>query len=281
MGVSDYGCVIVGDHQQQRIYNTFEKGIHSDHKNLPLKDLKQFYDEEENIFEFFEEPEECNGTYDYYVEPNNAIVIIRAYSSGGEKPNCNSIFNFDERRFNWIGYCNSSAGDWDFYLPDSTLPIRKRYSDENLAINYTYSTPFRLWRENLHVITEDSEERAVALEKLLKISIPKKEDYKFSLYKKTPDYLYCVSIHPQAFRHIVYGDNGCDPMMLIDICENKNIPSNFREKWLNMNYGEALKDIRWYFSYIRTYFEKSNQLESIYQEFKKSNEDLFNGYISL
>jgi len=265
MGISDYACVIVGrKNQQQTIYNHFQN-IHSSHKNLPLGKLKEFYNKEETIYDHYDEE---YSDYEY-----NVILIVREYAYGGEKPNHTSIFEFDNKRLNWINFCGSCAEEWDFYLSEK---------DEELAINYTCFTPSRILREKLNYNSKYSEERALKLEKLLNITIPKKEDYNFLLNKKEyPNYLYCVSIHPQAFRYIIYQDSGCDPMMLIDICENKNIPSNFREKWLKMNYEDALKDIQWYFSYIRDYFVKSNKLQTIYEDFKKSNKDLFDGYLKL
>ncbi len=79
---------------------------------------------------------------------------------------------------------------------------------------------------------------------------------------------YYTSIHPQAFKYIIYGDSGCPVNLLDDICNNQKISEKIRLEWLKLNYNDRINKIREYFNYIKNYLIECNDLHKLYNECK-------------
>ncbi len=63
------------------------------------------------------------------------------------------------------------------------------------------------------------------------------------------DYYFCL--HPQAYKYILKGENGCSPELLHDICNNGFIPHSIRSDWIQLTYKECLYEIRKYFEPLK------------------------------
>jgi len=284
MGVSDPFCPIIGGRQQQPIY--FNWKLLEKHKKETLASLKEllpdtdkaseglgsdtfdkeYYVEQDSSYETNVEPRCFAVAVNFYIDeipspPPDPTSLKKGYSTLEVDVDMRSFWDFKGKT--WTKFCHSSADEWGFILELGTSIWRS----DAIIMHYTYFAPYNVIKECDNFGYDDDKFDQLQRNMHMDFIETIKEG-------KTIKYVpYCMSIHPQAFRFIVVGDNSvdCPPDLLWDICSNTDIPKEIREKWLEMSYTDALAAIRAHFSYIHDYFVRHNALISTFEKLRKSD----------